>query len=284
VPARALDHFVATVHDLETSGAAWQRLGFQVMPRMKHLAAGSANRVIQFERSYLELLGELENMIEPYQSHYLPRFEHGEGFANLSFTSDDLGPDRSAIMAKGYDASPITSARRPVAMPDGKTLETDSDFFYVWRPGHAFMTPFLSVHRRPEAIFVPAYRVHANTVREAQGITCVSLDPAADAAFFGLMAEVEPGPTEGGFRLELARGGWVEVLDGDAVARRFGDAAPMLPTRGTGVGVAMTFTCASLAAAAKAIDPAVPVRRTADALIVPASHASGVLLELIEAA
>jgi hypothetical protein len=144
------------------------------------------------------------------------------------------------------------------------------------------MTPFLSVHRRPETIFVPAYRVHPNGVERVVGITCVSLDPAADAAFFGLLAETEPTPVDGGFRLDLACGDSVTILEPEAVRARFGSACPPLPTEGSGFGVAMTLRCRSLDRCVGAIDPAIPITRHAESVVVPATFASGVALEMID--
>ncbi len=278
---RALDHFVVAVRDLAPAGAAWERLGFRVLPKMRHVTAGCANRVVQLNRTYIELLGDIELMLELYRDHYLGRFTHGEGLANICFTSSDLSADRALVEAGGVPCGPITSARRPVVMPDGSSEDTDSDFFYPWRTGHAYMSPFLAVHRRPEIIFVPDYAVHPNTAIDVSGIICQSPAPMEDAAFFALMADAQVERTGYGARVLLASGDSVDIFTPEAAMRRFGEAAPPVAADAPGFGIGLTVTVASLAACRATITAGTV--EAEGGLIVPASQASGVFVRFVEA-
>jgi catechol 2,3-dioxygenase-like lactoylglutathione lyase family enzyme len=277
---RALDHFVIAVRDLERSGAAWTAMGFRVLPKMRHVTAGCANRVVQFGRTYLELLGDIELMLEMYRGHYLGRFAYGEGLANICFTADDLDADRAAVEAEGVRCGPVTSARRAVVMPDGASEDTDSDFFYPWRDGRPYMSPFLAVHRKPEIIFVPEYAVHPNTARDVVGIICQSVDPGADAAFFAMMAGAEARAIDGGMRVALSQGDVVDILTPAALRTRFGSMLPSGIADAPGIGVGLTIRVGSLAACRAALG--VEAATVDGALVVPAAAACGAFVRFVE--
>jgi hypothetical protein len=52
--ARSLDRFVVAVKAPEKAGALYERLGFQVMPQMRHIEIGTCNRVFQLHDAYVE--------------------------------------------------------------------------------------------------------------------------------------------------------------------------------------------------------------------------------------
>ncbi|HEY0104828.1 MAG TPA: VOC family protein [Rhizomicrobium sp.] len=277
---RALDHFVIAVRDLETAGAAWAAMGFRVLPKMRHVTAGCANRVVQFGRTYVELLGDIEMMLQMYRGHYLGRFAFGEGLANICFTADDLDADRAAVEAQGIRCGPVTSARRAVVMPDGSSQDTDSDFFYPWREDRPYMSPFLAAHRKPQIIFVPEYAVHPNTAEDVVGIVCQSATPDADADFFASMCGATAKAVTGGMRLTLAKGDVVDILTPDALRACFGAVVPAGIEAAPGIGVGMTIRVGSLAACHAALDVA-PVAIDG-ALIVPAAQACGAFVRFVE--
>ncbi len=277
---RALDHFVITVRDLGKSGAAWTAMGFRVLPKMRHVTAGCANRVMQFRRTYLELLGDIELMLEMYRGHYLGRFAFGEGLANICFSADEGEADRAVVEAQGVRCGPVTSARRAVVMPDGSSQDTDSDFFYPWRDGRPYMSPFLAVHRKPEIIFVPEYAVHPNTAQDVVGIICQSIDPGADAAFFAMMSGADLLEIDGGMRVALAQGDVVDILTPAALRARFGAVLPANTADAPGIGVGLTIRVGSLAACRAALR--VEASIIEGALVVPAATASGAFLRFVE--
>ncbi len=278
---RWLDHFLITVHDLDESGTAWERLGFRVLPPMEHLDFGSRNRVIQFRQNYVELLSDIEGIPLDYREHYLGRLRIGEGHANICFSSSDLIADRAAMEQSGVEASPVGSGRRSIVMPNGCSEETASKFLYVWRPGRSYMTPFWATHDKPETIFVPEYQVHPNTAQEVVGVTCYSNDIAADARFFADASAGEVVDIAGGKRVCVACGHWVDILSPEAVIDKFDSSTPEMPVTCAGFAVGMTILVESLDKCRAAIAAAVPVREHDGGLLVPASNASGSFIHFV---
>src|SRR5688572_20707930 len=131
---RMLDHYAIQVRDLTASGASYQRLGFHVLPIMRHIEIGSANRVIQFQNTYLEVIGEVDRAKALVSDNLAERWLCGEGLTMVSLNSDDLDSDHALISELQLDPAPIISARRKVTMPDGSEDETDSVCFYIFRP------------------------------------------------------------------------------------------------------------------------------------------------------
>ncbi|MGH6929803.1 MAG: VOC family protein, partial [Dongiaceae bacterium] len=87
-----IDHALIGVRDLEAARVAWQRLGFNVTPRGRHIGWGTGNYCIMLERGYIELLG----VVDPAQgTNGLDTFLAGrEGLLGLAFRSRDN--DRTA--------------------------------------------------------------------------------------------------------------------------------------------------------------------------------------------
>ncbi|HEY0300417.1 MAG TPA: VOC family protein, partial [Rhizomicrobium sp.] len=246
----------------------------------RHVTAGCANRVMQFRRTYLELLGDIELMLEMYRGHYLGRFAYGEGLANICFTADDLEADRAVVETQGVRCGPVTSARRAVVMPDGSSQDTDSDFFYPWRDGRPYMSPFLAVHRKPEIIFVPEYAVHPNTAQDVVGFICQSVDLGTDAAFFALMSGAEVRDVEGGKQVALAQGDVVDILTPAALRARFGSVLPTGIEDAPAIAAGLTIRVGSLAACRAALG--VQAATVDGALVVPAAVASGAFVRFVE--
>jgi hypothetical protein len=264
--ARPLDHVVVAVLDLSQAGDLWSALGFQVSPIMRHLALGSANRLVGFGSTYIELLGRIEDMIPPHRERWMARFAYGEGLTSFAFRSNDLVADYATLIENGVAMTGIGSARRVVDMPDGNTAETDSDFAYLDSTASPFPPPFLVMHKRPETIFIPAFAVHANTAIDIVGVTFLSADPDADRATFACLS-AGPAPVE-------------FLRDGEATSH-FGAVAPPL-ARGVGYGIGLTIAVTSLAACRASIHPGVAVVESDGALLVPASAANGLFLRFIE--
>ncbi len=129
---RPLDHVVVAVRDADVAGATYERLGFQVVPLMRHLELGCCNRVIQLQGSYIELLGDIDRSVPALRERLEPRLACGEGIVLSSLRSQDLESDRLKLLQSGARAGRYFSARRKVPMPDGSEVETDSRALYPW--------------------------------------------------------------------------------------------------------------------------------------------------------
>ncbi len=221
---RSLDHFVVACADLDMAGEAYERLGFQVMPEMRHAELGTRNRVIQMNGTYVELIVDLDRappLLRPYLS---PMMAFGDGLIMTSMTSDDLPADHAAMTAAGLAPKPIVNARRTVDMPDGTEAETDSHCFYIWRPENLFLNLFLSHHYRPEVIWIPEYMVHPNGVTRVSGITLIANPVADDVTLVSCVLGGDPeAATAGEARYVTPRGEQVRLLSGHRARDEFGE-------------------------------------------------------------
>lgn len=246
---RSLDHFAHAVRDLDQAGAAFERLGFHLLPVARHVEIGSCNRVFQLGHTYYEIVADLDRSIPALREKMLPRFECGDGMAIVSLTSDDLPGDRAAIAALGLTPDPILNARRKVPMPDGGTDETDSHCFYVWREARdRYLTLFLSHHYKPETIFVPAWQRHPNGATDVVSLTYVAEDPLAQVEYFGTMFGAPPvEQRRERVRFVTPRGERLDILDPAGLEHRYGAAAPAWCGRLGGYGIGIEFAVADLA-------------------------------------
>lgn len=284
-PARCLDHFVISVRDLNLAAQAYERLGFQVLPVMRHLEIGTCNRVFQLEGTYVELIADLERAPPPLRDRMMPRFLCGEGLAIVSLTAEDLLVEHARLSAAGMEPAPIINARRRITMPDGSTEETDSHCFYVWRDDRTFGSLFLSKHYKPSTIWVAEYQRHPNGAIRVLDLVYASNDLAADVDYFARMVGSPATAGERGWVMfRTPRNERIFLLASEQLETRFGAAAPewsgALPIYGVGLRyqVRDLDQCRQLLRAG-----GVTFLDDADTLSVPAAEAAGVVTEFVAA-
>ena len=284
VSPRALDHFVCATRDVEDAGRAYTRLGFHVLPKMRHVEIGSCNRIVQLHDTYFELVGDLERCTPALAERLTARFACGEGLAMTSLTSSDLPGDHAALSAQpDLTVDRILNARRRIAMPDGTDDETDSHCFYVWHPRSTFLTLFLSEHYKPHTIWVPAYMQHPNGARRVVRQTFVAPDPLAERSYFERMLGATAAQASSD-RLEFRtpRGETVEILAPTQLATRFGAAAPPPCAAFRGHGVGLRYEVEDLATCLELlVKNGVKHVETPGGLTVPGEFAAGVVTEFV---
>lgn len=282
---RSLDHFAHAVRDLDRAGAAFERLGFQVLPVARHADIGSCNRIFQLGHTYYELVADLDRSLPLLRDRMMPRFQCGDGMAIVSLTSDDLPGDREAVVAAGLVPDPIINARRAIPMPDGTTDETNSHCFYVWRDERRrYLTLFLSHHYKPETIFVPAYQRHPNGALDVRGLIYGSEDPLGDADYFAAMFGAPPSRrTPTALIFTTPRGESVEIIAPPLLGDRFGAAAPAWCglLGGYGVGIEIRVEKFDRTRGLLAAN-GVPVIEIGAQLVVPATHGAGMVISFVE--
>lgn len=283
-PPRALDHFVVAVHDAQQAGTRYQRLGFQMLPLMRHIELGSCNRIFQLEHTYFELLGDIDRATPAIRSTFGARFAGGEGLALVSLTSDDVRKDFARMQQLGLKPLPLMNARRSLTMPDGSEAQTNSEVCYVIRAGRTAASLFTSQHHKPETIFVPGYRNHANTCRRVESITYVSDDLALDAGFFAHVLSAQPihaAPERVVFR--TGRAEIIEFITAAGLPHRLGDLAPAYCPQLRAYPVAVTLAVAGLSTCRNVLRAnGVRFQDTPVMLRVGAEDACGVVLEFVE--
>jgi hypothetical protein len=283
---RSLDHFVMAVKDLEDAGALYERLGFQVMPQMRHIEIGTINRVFQLHDSYVELLGDIDRAPEPLRGKVGARFACDEGITLVSLTSSDLVGDRALLEAVGLNPAPINNARRKVQMPEGHWDETDSRCVYTWHEQPS-ASLFTSQHFKPHVIWSPAYQVHPNQVHpntalRVTGLSYVAERPTSIAPYFSAIIGLPPVSEEGGSVIyRTRRGETVEILKPAALGARFAGRVPTCSTL-SAYGIGLTIAAADLAACrALLARNGVASVETESGLLVPPEAAAGTVIEFV---
>ncbi len=281
--SRSLDHFVICVRDIETAAEAYRRLGFRVMPVMQHVEIGTSNVIVQFEDTYLELIGDFDHCrFPPLFDRMRPWLDLGEDiYWQTSITSARLEDEIEPLRAKGFDPQPIASAARQVRLTDGGWDQTDSRSFYTFNDQIIHASLFMSDHRKPEAIWMPGWQCHPNTTRRVHGISYLARDAAEVVDYMSAMFGAAPDEqARGRFAFRTPRGEFLEVCD-----EELGRVAGSQPLQdGVGArGAAFTIGVESLERCRWALrDGGVPHRRMNDCLIVPASHGCGMALHFRE--
>ena len=274
-----LDHLVIAVRDLERSAQVWRELGFTLSPRGTHSAhMGTGNYTIMFGDDYLELLGVLAET--PQNAPMRAFLARREGIERAAFTAVDAAAGVAELQALGIAATGPLAFGRPVELPGGGSAEASFRTFY-WpvdeRPGG--MRLFACQHLTRDAVWIPELQRHANGALGIDRVELVSHDPHAAAGNLAGLIDREPVAQPGGagrVPSGYARADFV-FLDRSALAARYPGVAADAPA--DECAVALVLRVADIAATRGALR-ATPVVDCDGMLVVPPTHASGLILAL----
>jgi catechol 2,3-dioxygenase-like lactoylglutathione lyase family enzyme len=176
-----IDHAIVGVRDLEQARASYQRLGFQLTPRGRHVGWGTANYCIMFERDYLELLG----IVDASQfTNHLDRFlAEREGLLALALRTTDARATQEAWRAAGLHPAEVAALGR--RLDEGAELRFENVMLAPEATGGARL--FACAPLTPEAMREPGWLAHPNG---AQGIASVTVAAEDPGAFHEPMARV----------------------------------------------------------------------------------------------
>lgn len=274
-----LDHVVVNVMTrLDDVAAQFTRLGFQLTERGHH-SLGSSNHLAVFGEGYLELLGFL-----PGNEGRRPDLVgHPAGLAGLAFKADDPAQVYAAMRARGVPVREPMSFQRPVVAPDGSTAE--ARFTVITMPPDVVANgrTFFCHHHTPELVWRREWQAHRNGTLGIAEFVIASHEPQRTAALYETM--FGPGltaPVAGG-RSFKAGAMTVLILQPDAVAERYRDAAPVSPD-GSDRMVALAMAVHSLDAPRAVLDGEgiayAPL--ATGGLVVPYAQAGNVALAFVE--
>lgn len=276
-PVTGIDHTIIGVADLEAARSGWQRLGFTLTPRGRHIGWGTANYCIMFPDDYVELLGIVDSS---QFVNGLDRFlERGEGFLGLAFAGNDMDAVRRELAAREVGAAAPQDLSRVLELPGGD-VEPAFKLVFPNEGATPDLSAFIVQHLTPELIRQPDWLRHPNGATGLWSITVVTEKPLAHREaydrLFGPGAVIVTDATlvvrVGGHRVAFVAPDDVEMMHPEG---RLPDDAH-LP-----FGLAMTFRTADCAATSGYLAQAgVAHRQLADGTVaVPATEANGVLLE-----
>lgn len=175
-PITGLDHSLVGVRDLEGARAQYERLGFTLTPRGRHVGWGTANYCIMFPDDYIELLG----IIDPAQfTNNLDTFlAKREGLLGLAFATTDAADAARQLAAAGLSPDGPKDLGRLLELPEGAVAP---QFKLVMLPPRATpdLSAFVVQHLTPELLRRPGWLRHANGARGLIGLTAIVDDPPA---------------------------------------------------------------------------------------------------------
>lgn len=168
-----IDHVIVGVRDLEQARATYERLGFRVTPRGRHLGWGTANYCLMFQDDYVELLG----IVEPDRfSNNLDRFlEEREGLLSIVLRTSDPQATRGAWQRAGLDPAEVADL--------GRLLEPDTELRFqnvMLSPDATGGVPlFACAHLTPGRMRESSWLEHPNGAARIRSVTVVTEDPGA---------------------------------------------------------------------------------------------------------
>lgn len=218
-----LDHIVALSADLDGAAAQYSRLGFTVAPQMHH-PFGTANRMVIFERNFLELVGiaRPNELSGPGQLVADCLATNGPGAYGVALRSEDIAADRERLATRGLRPGAVGGGRRPVTLPGG--TEGEARFSTVLIPSPpplARLFVFLAQQHVPEVIWIPAWQRHANGARRLQRVTIAVPEPRHLVPFLTALFGGGSLSVEGDALTAMTPLGTLEVIAGAEAARRY---------------------------------------------------------------
>jgi catechol 2,3-dioxygenase-like lactoylglutathione lyase family enzyme len=165
-----IDHVIVGVRDLDAARAVWQRLGFSLSARGRHLEQPTGNYCVMFADDYIELLGFVGDR---GASHRLDSFlAWREGPMGLAFApAGGADAAHEELLRRGLHPSEPRPLSRQIELPGGNVSPR---FSLVSLP--ADETPgldaFLCSHLTPELTRRPEWLSHPNG---AVGIAAVHI-------------------------------------------------------------------------------------------------------------
>jgi hypothetical protein len=274
-----IDHTLVGVRDLEATRSAWEKLGFTLTPRGRHIGWGTGNYCIMLESGYIELLG----VVDPAEFlNNLDGFlKKREGLMGLAFGSDDPRQTAAALKSAGVVFEGPKGLKRKLEMPEGEVLPA-FELLYLDRAATPGLNAFITHHLTPELIRRPEWLRHANRARSLRSVTVVTDDPVKTA--IGYL------PLFGPDRVQVSDA--MTVVDTGSSRLRFVtprglrilyDALLPLPEHDTPWVAAMKIEVADKNRCRDFLkDRNVPVEKTGKGCLVPPEVANGCIIEFVQ--
>jgi hypothetical protein len=229
---RAIDHVVIAAHDLDAQAALFRRLGFQVGPRNRH-PWGTENHIVQFDGSFLELIGLGEGFVAPLPAPgvysfagFLAAFlRRREGAAMLVMRSTDAEADRAEFARAGIGDFARFDFARKGRSPDGGEVDVAFSLAYAQAHGLPDAGFFVCQQHFPENFWNARLQVHRNGACRIAGLVLVQARPRERQDFLqSFVGASKAKAIEGGFAIET-NGAEIEILTSPAIDERYGAAA-----------------------------------------------------------
>jgi hypothetical protein len=218
-PGLTLDHCGCIAVDLQTTAAAWERLGFTLCPESPQRGAvpglegmhpwATANRCALFEHGYLELIGVARPGAWNPWAQFMAR---GPGLHILALRCDNADSTYAALADTAPFLQPPVQREREVDV-DGALQKMRFRNIFSRDSDCPEARHILIEHQTPDYLWQRRYLSHDNGACELRSATVVADDPA------GVAARMEA----------IGAPASVEVIDAAAFVRRYGYRPARLP-------------------------------------------------------
>jgi hypothetical protein len=232
-PSRGIDHIVHAVRDLDAAGELYAGLGFTVGARNRH-PWGTHNRIVQFPKSFVELLeiAEPEKIVpfEPrvfsfgaFNRDFLKR---NEGLSMLVLEGRNPGGEAEEFRAAGIGDYEVFHFEREGRDPQGAPVKVAFTLSFATDPKAPEIGFFTCHHHHPESFWSPALQNHRNTAQAIAGVVLVADNPSDHHIFLSaFVGERELQSSSTGISVKTPREE-IQVMDPAALRAHFGTEPP----------------------------------------------------------
>src|SRR5258708_17495249 len=172
-PLSGIDHVLIAVADLDHARLGWERLGFTLTPRGRHLQQGTGNYCVMFPRDYIELLGVAGAAQGGGAggTRGLGDFlRAGGGARGVACATRSAAETAAELQRRGVAAGAPRDLARQLELPEGTALPR---FKLVSLPPEATpgLSAFVCEQLTPDLVRRPGWLVHANCAVALRGVT-----------------------------------------------------------------------------------------------------------------
>ena len=235
---RGIDHLIIAVRDLEAARRTFEGLGFTVAPIARH-PFGTANAVVQFGGSYLELVSVYDAQLIPptragvfsfaaFNRDFLAK---REGMSMLALKSADAAADQADFEAHGLPSFEPLYFERMATGPDGVERPVSFSVTFTREPRLKEVGFLTCQHHHPENFWRPEYQSHPNGATGVGSAVLVARDPADFHAFITVFSgKRDMSSTSLGVTFDMGDGG-IELLSPVGYEAWFGEKTDPDPRR-----------------------------------------------------
>ena len=292
-----IDHPVVAVRDLAAAAAAWRRLGFHTTPLSRH-PWGTANHLVVLDRDFIELIAvdRASKIVKPvnpedfrFGAPVAAVLERRQGIAMLALHSEAARADHDAAVGRGVPSAGIVVFRREVLLAGGRSDTSAATLGLFWNEAQPGLSTYAYQQHRPDLVWRPEWRRHANGADAVLRVTYCAGDPEAARPYYAaLYGEDRIGVEDAGLKVRTPNG-QIQVVSANRLADRFAGVVAETPAAADlPCGVAIRVRTPGFVAARAVLEAndvpyaevdEVPGRRI---LRVGAEDATGVILELTD--
>lgn len=261
---RGLDHPIVGVRDLEQARMDWQRLGFTITPRGRHIGWGTANYCIMFPLDYVEILGIVD---AGQYVHGLDTFlAQRQGILGLALATGDADAAHARLSECGLAGEPPKDLARILELPEGEARPSFR-LVHPADPTALGLRGFLCQHLTPELVRRADWLEHANGARRISMISIATAERQSLAERYRKLIGAEA--------VHADRGGVTVRLDGCVL--HFGE-----PADGIEGGLGMAVEVGDLDRTRGLLGSAeIPFEDADGEIDIDPAHATGVALSFV---